>query len=645
MTEGLLAALLLTGAASDTVHVEASSVATVQSTVPVFAPVHQVEAVQDAIDLEAALNQVPGVKMETRGAGGSRRIRMRGSSLRSPFGVRNVFLLLDGFVLTTADGETPMEWLDPELLSGVDAMTGPSGAVLGGGYAGALWAHSRQPVTSGVLRGGTLGAGAAGAGAARFVAAHGAHGAVEASVLASAHPGYRAQEANGKWQAAVHHRTQGAERDQHAWLGVYDGWWELPGSLDADQTASSPTSAPGAPYDAHVARRRAALGWSTTRHGTPDQGLWLLATLTDKHNPYGTSPFFNGDKTEHGRGFSLRWARQGLIAETPSTRWTWHAQAIAQGDRTALQESELDGSATRYDLTSTTGRTWATGGVRQVRAGGLAWHAGGAVNGIRRATHGAVWDSLPFDEGFTEVRFLPRAGVQLPLGNRAQLFAEWGTGASIPTTFELVDPITLEAYNLKSEWGQALEAGATWQRGPMTAQFSAFRQRVDDAISLTQGANDAPIMANADVLNMTGMEAAFSGTAGNWRFRGWATLSRFAVQAMASAEPFKMPGTPLHAAGGTAVYEQGRWALEGRWRWNDRSPLNNAATDWSPAFHRVDGSVRYRFEAWTVRASLFNATNSRYSDWYQVNAFGGKYHNPVAPRQWELSVRWTGLTR
>lgn len=652
MTGGLFAATFWAGALlaagpTDTVRVEASPVATVQSTVPVFATVHRIEAedVRDAIDLEAALNQVPGVKMETRGAGGSRRIRMRGSSLRSPFGVRNVFLLLDGFVLTTADGETPMEWMDPELLGGLDAMTGPTGAVLGGGYAGALWAHSREATTSGALRAATLGAGAAGSGGAHFVAAHGAHGAVAASILASQHPGYRAQEANGKWQASIHHRMEGPQRDQHIWLGLYDGWWELPGSLDADQNASSPTAAPGTEYNAHVARRRAALGWSSTRSNQPDQGLWVLATMTDKHNPYGTTPFFNGDKYEQGRGFSLRWARQGLLLETPKSRWSWHAQAIGQGDQTALQELELNGPMTRYDLTSTTGRGWGTAGVRQVRSSGLSWHAGAAANGVHRQTRGSVLDSLPFHEAFSEVRFLPRAGVSVPLGRHLQGFAEWGTGVSIPTTFELVDPNSLAAYDLKSEWGQALEAGMAWERGPLLAQFSAFHQRVDDAISLTPGANDAPVMANADVLNMRGMEAVCSGKAGNWRLRAWTTWNRFEVIALASSAPFTMPGTPLHAAGASSVYEKDRWFVEARWRWNDRSPLNNAGTDWSPAFHRLDAAVRYRVAAWTFRVGVLNASNSAHSDWYQVNAFGGKYYNPVAPRQWEVGVRWSGVTR
>ena len=116
---GLLALLALAASESlgaqtspDTVRVTSSDVVAVRAVVPVFAPVHRVDSVAirgvGTVDLAAALNQIPGVKMETRGAGGSRRLRMRGSSLRSPFGVRNVFFLLDGFAMTWADGESPV---------------------------------------------------------------------------------------------------------------------------------------------------------------------------------------------------------------------------------------------------------------------------------------------------------------------------------------------------------------------------------------------------------------------------------------------------------------------------------------------------------------------------------------------------------
>ena len=67
-------------------------------------------------DLQDALNSVPGILMETRGTGGSRRLQMRSSGLRSPFGVRNVLMLMDGFVLTNASGNShgivDPQWLD-----------------------------------------------------------------------------------------------------------------------------------------------------------------------------------------------------------------------------------------------------------------------------------------------------------------------------------------------------------------------------------------------------------------------------------------------------------------------------------------------------------------------------------------------------
>jgi outer membrane receptor for ferrienterochelin and colicin len=89
-------------------------------------------------DIQEALNRLPGVKMESRGIGGSRRISIRGSNARSPFAIRNTFLLADGFVLTSADGVSPFEWLDPQLLTGVEVIAGPTGAFIGGGYGGVV---------------------------------------------------------------------------------------------------------------------------------------------------------------------------------------------------------------------------------------------------------------------------------------------------------------------------------------------------------------------------------------------------------------------------------------------------------------------------------------------------------------------------
>ena len=82
-----------------------------------------------------SVNLLPGSKMEERSPG-SYRFSIRGSTLRSPFGVRNVKIYLDDFSLTDASGNTYLNILDPEILQSIEIYKGPEsgdfGAVTGG---------------------------------------------------------------------------------------------------------------------------------------------------------------------------------------------------------------------------------------------------------------------------------------------------------------------------------------------------------------------------------------------------------------------------------------------------------------------------------------------------------------------------------
>lgn len=93
-------------------------------------------------DLQDVLNSQPGVSMDTRGAGGSRRLQIRSSGLRSPFGVRNIQLLLDGFILTNASGNSPLELVNPQWIHTLEVLRGPTGALVGNSYGGALIGRS-----------------------------------------------------------------------------------------------------------------------------------------------------------------------------------------------------------------------------------------------------------------------------------------------------------------------------------------------------------------------------------------------------------------------------------------------------------------------------------------------------------------------
>ncbi|MDG1675269.1 MAG: TonB-dependent receptor, partial [Flavobacteriales bacterium] len=56
----------------------------------------------------------------------------------------------------------------------------------------------------------------------------------------------------------------------------------------------------------------------------------------------------------------------------------------------------------------------------------------------------------------------------------------------------------------------------------------------------------------------------------------------------------------------------------------------NLNVDWTPPSAPVH-----------LSAGVRNATNTSYSGWHQLNAFGGKYFNPAPPRTWYLSAVWT----
>ena len=87
--------------------------------------------------LVSAMNTLPGVRMDERSPG-SYRLSIRGSLIRSPFGVRNVKVYYQDMPLTDAAGNTPLNALDVRLLGRVEVIKGPSGSLYGANTGGTV---------------------------------------------------------------------------------------------------------------------------------------------------------------------------------------------------------------------------------------------------------------------------------------------------------------------------------------------------------------------------------------------------------------------------------------------------------------------------------------------------------------------------
>ncbi|HEX2682403.1 MAG TPA: TonB-dependent receptor plug domain-containing protein, partial [Ferruginibacter sp.] len=88
-----------------------------------------------------AFNSIAGVRMEERSPG-SYRINIRGSSLRSPFGVRNVKAYWNDIPVTDPGGNTYFNQFAQNNFSSIEVVKGPAGSMYGAGTGGLLLMHS-----------------------------------------------------------------------------------------------------------------------------------------------------------------------------------------------------------------------------------------------------------------------------------------------------------------------------------------------------------------------------------------------------------------------------------------------------------------------------------------------------------------------
>lgn len=101
-----------------------------------------------------AANTIPGVRMEERSPG-SYRFSIRGSTIRSPFGVRNVKVYWNGIPFTDAGGNTYLNLVHADHLGSIEVIKGPGGSLYGAGTGGVILLKT-PPARENSLRGSAM---------------------------------------------------------------------------------------------------------------------------------------------------------------------------------------------------------------------------------------------------------------------------------------------------------------------------------------------------------------------------------------------------------------------------------------------------------------------------------------------------------
>ena len=646
----------------DTTRITGAEVLTVRIPVPIERAAPSVSTLSEtdlqngySPDLQDALNTLPGVQMDTRGLGGSRRLQIRSSGLRSPFGVRNIQMVMDGFILTNASGNAPLELWNPQWMDRLEVLRGPIGAVFGNGYGGALVAQSLPRFDDLATTFQGYGRFAQAQESGFSYTSVNERSALVTRGFWSENSGYRDQEANSKRQAEIHYLLRNSPHTtHHFWTGWMQAHWELPGSLNAEDFLLDPRRAPGADYNAHVFRDRKWAAWSVVQEKEARTGFWLYNQWSHKDNPYGTTPFYNGDKAEGETFVSARFSRVQSWAMRDLGKFTWDQSAMARLERFRLTERDLYGGSDlpRYEVSSNTSNFWIAQSARfefnerwRFDAQLGVEHFGRESDGTRRVMNGLVASLAPYYESYSNWEFTPFAQLSCDAGTQSTVFVQFGTGTNHPTSFELVEPLTYIPANLTAEFAQSWESGVRWHgerkatKGQAT--FLIYHQNVLNAIALVPGPTDGLFLANTDGLIMNGIELSGRvmhalGAKARIDVRIWGNLNQHTFRPFAQI----VPGTPLHTAGSSGSIDCKSVSFGWQHEWYDRVKLHDYKDDWSAAHHRLNAFLRLTHHDQRWQIGVRNLLDAAYSSWLQSNAFGGKYFNPAPPRQFWLSWTW-----
>ena len=598
----------------------------------------------DQTSLQNALNTIPGVMMESRGYGGSQRINIRGSFLRSPFAVRNVKIYMNGIPLSSPDGTAPLEVIDAFDVGGMEVIKGPAGSTYGSGTGGVLLVQP-EPITSAneVIHNSLIGS----FGIKRFATSVGARlsdkTALRISHVFQENEGFRDQEFNRKQNVSLFLRS--ALNDKHG-LYVYGSYFNghlaLPGSLTPAQVADDPTQANAFSIanNASLYRERAFLGASDSWQITPRwkaltsvYGMW-----TQKYNPYGTAAAYtrNGYKDELSYGSGMRTE----VTHTFKTTETHQLRLVMGGefqyeDFFATEWTNSGGrpGVLKYDYDVQYLSYMAFANLNYSYKNKLFATVGASANKNDHDIRAVGFNGSQLDSSATwNAEFLPRVGISYMIAPFLVPSFSISFGNSNPTVFEQV-----EIQQFGSATGFAQSTGLTPEHGinyefalkggaleRYRYEINAYQFELTDAIlpfteaRFFQGTNDIEeftLYSNAGRVMQRGAEVAiyrkwnlnpFNGFYGNdpfeslelW-FNGQFTDYRFVEYTLNDVD-FKdkrMPGMPVSSAsaGMTLFTKNNRVALNIQHQYVDRVPLNNANTDWSNPYHLTNARVDVNF--------------------------------------------------
>ncbi|WP_138991924.1 TonB-dependent receptor [Larkinella sp. C7] len=623
--------------------------------------------------LVPAFNTLPGVRMDERSPG-SYRLSIRGSLIRSPFGVRNVKVYWNELPMTDAGGGTYLNALDVRSIGRVEVIKGPSGSLYGAGTGGTVLLSGQASPSGDQANRAEVSvlAGSYGLSGQNYTIQTGQNNsAISLNYGHLQSDGYRANSRMYRDNLSLNATFAVNPKQTVSVMGLYsDLMYQTPGGLTRAQFLADPRQArPSTRVSPGSVDQRAAIYQKTGYLGFSHQYRWndriqnttvLFGSLTDFANPFIT----NYEKR----------ADQGIGGRTV-TRW----QMIETGVPTQLVfggEWQHNFTITRNygnrrgqpDTLQSDDEFRASQSVlfAQLEANlpfGIIATAGLSRNEVSyRFTRFSDQPIVPQPRGFQPV-WLPRVALLKKIGDHVSVFASVSTGYSAPTIQEVRPSEGTFNPTLEPEQGTNLEAAVRGQLNRFQFDVAVYQFRLRQTIVRRSVESGAEYFINAGATNQKGLEAQLSYNlvvpkpGGFWQtVRVWnsTTVTNYRFknyqQGTADVSGNRVTGVPplVVVTGFDAETRLGFYAHLTH-QFIDKFPLDDANAFQSDIARMLNATLGFRktlAKRWTLDAYVSgdNLLDQTYSLGYDLNAFGGRFYNAAPRRNFtggvRLAVRW-----
>ena len=632
-----------------------------------------------------AVNTLPGVRLEER-APASYRLSIRGSTLRSPFGVRNVKIYYFDIPFTEANGSSPLNLLDPAQLGRIEVLKGPAGSVYGAGTGGVVRLENRRP-PPGRTRG-QLGFMTGSYGLRRLTAtAETSGGATENSgylrvqYARQTSAGYRRNSALRRDVLTLDAETAPAENQTLAVHALYtDLKYELPGGLTRAQALTDPRQArPATRLSPGTAEQRAAYASQTGLLGlTHEYRFGPENRWTSRATIYGTgtvikTPFLLDYErnTALGGGGRASLNYRAAVAGRP-LRLTAGAEAQTSflSSRNYQNRRGTPGPL-RYDDEVRTGTGFVFAQADYELPAGLLLTTGASYNRLRYqiirapAAGAGTTGALPYRVARNfRPELSPRVALLKEITGNISVYTSVSAGFSPPTEAEIRPSDGSVNARLQAERGLSYELGSrgTLLNQRLTFEVALFDLRLRNTIVGRSNEQGTQLFANAGTTRQRGAELALS----SWLWQpdgAGATAVTPAAAAPAGLrvwtsyaynrfrfgryEPLgqnfngnRLTGTAPHTlSAGLDFAARAGFYANPTLSHQARLPLNDANTEYAAGYWVFGARAGWRRAlpaglALDVFGGLDNATDRNYSLGNDLNAFGGRYFQPAPGRSW-----------